>query len=178
MQKPSEQSPLGRSPRHLAARDVFHRSRLPRHPPYALASNPTHGGNPQDQRTPDDRSSTLCDHKTIKQTTRPPTKGTRSKYISTSRPRPATPQGRPRGPLASTLQFSNHHATPHTPTRNTREGTHGGHPNANPHTRRPWRPGNPTACPYPPPQGGATILPRQHARHPREKTPGTMPGKQ
>ena len=62
------------------------------------------------------------------------------------------PQGRPRGPLASTLQFSNHHATPHTPTRNTREGTHGGHPNANPHTRRPWRPGNPTACPYPPPK--------------------------
>lgn len=80
-------------------------------------------------------------------------------------------KGRPRGPLASTLQFSNHHATPHTPTRNTREGTHGGHPNANPHTRRPWRPGNPTACPYPPPQGGATILPRQHARHPRGRPP-------
>lgn len=128
-------------------------------------------GTRKTKRTPDDRSSTLCDHKTIKQTTRPPTKGTRSKYISTSRPRPATPQGRPRGPLASTLQFSNHHATPHTPTRNTREGTHGGHPNANPHTRRPWRPGNPTACPYPPPQGGATILPRQHARHPRGRPP-------
>ena len=130
-------------------------------------------GTRKTKRTPDDRSSTLCDHKTIKQTTRPPTKGDpveihQYKQTTTSHP----PKGRPRGPLASTLQFSNHHATPHTPTRNTREGTHGGHPNANPPKGGPWRPGNPTACPYPPPQQG-----RNDPSTPAHPTPqGENPG--
>lgn len=136
-------------------------------------------GNPQDQTNTGRQIINTLRSQNDQTNNQTPNKGDpveihQYKQTTTSHP----PQGRPRGPLASTLQFSNHHATPHTPTRNTREGTHGGHPNANPHTRRPWRPGNPTACPYPPPQGGATILPRQHARHPRKKTPGTMPGKQ
>jgi hypothetical protein len=90
------------------------------------------------------------------------------KQTTTSHP----PKGRPRGPLASTLQFSNHHATPHTPTRNTREGTHGGHPNANPPTQGgPWRPGNPTACPYPPPQGRRNDPSTPARPAPREQNP-------
>ena len=40
IRRSSDQSPLGGSPRHIAARDVLHRSCLPRHPPHALASNP------------------------------------------------------------------------------------------------------------------------------------------
>ncbi len=135
-------------------------------------------GTRKTKRTPDDRSSTLCDHKTIKQTTRPPTKGDpveihQYKQTTTSHP----PKGRPRGPLASTLQFSNHHATPHTPTRNTREGTHGGHPNANPpHKKGRGGQGTQQHAHTRPHKGGATILPRQHARHPGNKPPGTMPG--
>ena len=95
------------------------------------------------------------------------------KQTTTSHP----PKGRPRGPLASTLQFSNHHATPHTPTRNTREGTHGGHPNANPpHKEGRGGQGTQQHAHTRPHKGGATILPRQHARHPGNKPPGTMPG--
>lgn len=74
-------------------------------------------GTRKTKRTPDDRSSTLCDHKTIKQTTRPPKRGPgRNTSVQADHNQPPQ-QGRPRGPLASTLQFSNHHATPHTPTR-------------------------------------------------------------
>ena len=42
----------------------------------------------------------------------------------------------------------------HTTTNQPHTGTagHGGHLYANP-LRGPWRPGNPTACPYPPPKG-------------------------
>lgn len=39
IRKSSDQSPVGGSPRHIAASNVLHRSCLPRHPPYALASN-------------------------------------------------------------------------------------------------------------------------------------------
>lgn len=80
-------------------------------------------------------------------------------------------KGRPRGPLASTLQFSNHHATPHAPTPMQEAEAHGRHPTPNPPPGGPWPSGNPTACPYPPPRGGATILPRQHARHPKGPDP-------
>ena len=129
-------------------------------------------GTRKTKRTPDDRSSTLCDHKTIKQTTRPPKRGPgRNTSVQADHNQPPPKRGghavRSR-PLSSSQTTTPHH-TP--PPGDNRTGTHGGHPNANPHTRRPWRPGNPTACPYPPPQGGATILPRQHARHPRGRPP-------
>ena len=56
------------------------------------------------------------------------------------------------GPLASTIQFSNHHATPQ-PTNPTRgQPATAGTCTPTP-LRGPWRPGNPTACPYPPPKG-------------------------
>ena len=129
-------------------------------------------GTRKTKRTPDDRSSTLCDHKTIKQTTRPPSKGTRSKYISTSRPRQATPQ---RGghavrsrPLSSSQTTTPHH-TP--PPGNNRTGTHGGHPNANPPTRRPVAAREPNSMPIPAPTREAQRS--FHASTPG--TPGTKP---
>ena len=42
IRKSSDQSPVGGSPRHIAASNVLHRSCLPRHPPYALAGNTHH----------------------------------------------------------------------------------------------------------------------------------------
>ena len=130
-------------------------------------------GTRKTKRTPDDRSSTLCDHKTIKQTTRPPTKGDpveihQYKQTTTSHP----PKGRPRGPLASTLQFSNHHATPHTPTRQQPDRNPWRAPERQPPTQGgPWRPGNPTACPYPPPQGRRNDPSTPARPAPREQTP-------
>lgn len=137
-------------------------------------------GNPQDQTNTGRQIINTLRSQNDQTNNQTPKTGTRSKYISTSRPQPATPKkGRPRGPLASTLQFSNHHATPHTPTRRQpdrnpwraperqppdKEGRGGQGTQQHAHTR--------------PHNRDATILPRQHARHPREKTPGTMPGKQ
>lgn len=91
--------------------------------------------------------------------------------------KPAT-HTRPRhGPLASTLQFSNHHATPHTPTRNTtRQEPMAGTRHQTPHPGGPWPSGNPTACPYPPPKRRND--PSTPARPTPRDTPGTMPGKQ
>ncbi len=83
-------------------------------------------GTRKTKRTPDDRSSTLCDHKTIKQTTRPPTKGTRSKYISTSRPRPATPTG-------AATRSARVHSPVLKPPRHTT------HPHPEHPGRNPWR---------------------------------------
>ena len=83
-------------------------------------------GTRKTKRTPDDRSSTLCDHKTIKQTTRPPTKGTRSKYISTSRPRPATPKG-------AATRSARVHSPVLKPPRHTT------HPHPEHPGRNPWR---------------------------------------
>ena len=137
-------------------------------------------GTRKTKRTPDDRSSTLCDHKTIKQTTRPPSKGTRSKYISTSRPRQATPQ---RGghavrsrPLSSSQTTTPHHTPrPRTPGKEPMAGTRTPTP---PHKEGRGGQGTQQHAHTRPHKGGATILPRQHARHPGNKTPGTMPGKQ
>ena len=134
-------------------------------------------GTRKTKRTPDDRSSTLCDHKTIKQTTRPPKRGPgRNTSVQADHDQPP-PQGRPRGPLASTLQFSNHHATPHTPTRNTREGTHGGHPNANPPTRRAVAAREPNSMPIPAPEGAQrpfhASTPGTRRDDPRDTMPGT-----
>ena len=89
------------------------------------------------------------------------------KQTTTSHPK----KGRPRGPLASTLQFSNHHATPHTPTRRQpdrnpwraperqppdKEGRGGQGTQQHAHTR---------------PRRGATTVPRQHARHTQGRPP-------
>ena len=130
-------------------------------------------GTRKTKRTPDDRSSTLCDHKTIKQTTRPPKRGPgRNTSVQADHNQPPQ-KGRPRGPLASTLQFSNHHATPHTPTRRQPDRNPWRAPERQPPQQGgPWRPGNPTACPYPPPQQG-----RNDPSTPARPTPqGENPG--
>lgn len=109
-------------------------------------------------------------------TTRPPTRGD---PVEIHQYKQTTTVQQRHGPLASTIQFSNHHATPHTPTRRQpdrnpwraperqppdKEGRGGQGTQQHAHTR--------------PHNRDATILPRQHARHPRGKTPGTMPGTQ
>ena len=131
-------------------------------------------GTRKTKRTPDDRSSTLCDHKTIKQTTRPPTKGTRSKYISTSRPRPATPTGaatRSARVHSPVLKPPRHTTHPHPAT--TGQEPMAGTRTPTPRQGGPWRPGNPTACPYPPPQQGRNdpstpARPTPQGENPRE----------
>ena len=50
IQTPSDQRPVGSSPRPIAAPHVFHRSYVPRHPPYATPStqpSTTHAYQPQ-----------------------------------------------------------------------------------------------------------------------------------
>ena len=110
-------------------------------------------GTRKTKRTPDDRSSTLCDHKTIKQQPDPqngdPVEIHQYKQTTTSHPKKGGHAVRSR-PLSSSQTTTPHH-TP--PPGDNRTGTHGGHPNANPRQGGPWRPGNPTACPYPPRTG-------------------------
>lgn len=68
IRKSSDQSPVGGSPRLIAASNVLHRSCLPRHPPYALASNTHHEGAwPQDSPANSQTTNhhTKNDHKTI-----------------------------------------------------------------------------------------------------------------
>ena len=60
--KSSDQSPVGGSPRLIAASNVLHRSCLPRHPPHALAGNPYTRTGPARRpigKFPDDKSSHL-----------------------------------------------------------------------------------------------------------------------
>lgn len=106
-------------------------------------------GTRKTKRTPDDRSSTLCDHKTIKQQPDPQQRGD---PVEIHQYKQTTTVQQRHGPLASTIQFSNHHATPQ-PTNPTRgQPATAGTCTPTP-LRGPWRPGNPTACPYPPPKG-------------------------
>ena len=81
--------------------------------------------------------------------------------------------------LASTIQFSNHHAPRPDPARGPQ--AHGVPPGASgkPHAtkRRGWRSGNPKAYPHHSPQGpkdprSQRSLPHQHAH----TNPGTIPG--
>ena len=68
IRKSSDQSPVGGSPRLIAASNVLHRSCLPRHPPYALASNTHHESAwPQDSPANSQTTNhhTKNDHKTI-----------------------------------------------------------------------------------------------------------------
>ena len=137
-------------------------------------------GTRKTKRTPDDRSSTLCDHKTIKQTTRPPTKGDpveihQYKQTTTSHPHRGGHAVRSR-PLSSSQTTTPHH-TP--PPGDNRTGTHGGHPNANPPTRRAVAAREPNSMPIPAPTTGTqrsfhASTPDTHGDDPRD----TMPGKQ
>lgn len=111
-------------------------------------------GTRKTKRTPDDRSSTLCDHKTIKQTTRPPTKGDpveihQYKQTTTSHPHQgtATRSARVHSPVLKPPRHTTH---PHPAT--TGQEPMAGTRTPTPRQGGPWRPGNPTACPYPPPQ--------------------------
>ena len=123
-------------------------------------------GTRKTKRTPDDRSSTLCDHKTIKQQPDPQQEGTRSKYISTSRPQPYN-NGMVRSrPLSSSQTTTPHHnqPTPHgdsrprrAPVRQPPSGGRGGQGTQQHARTRPRR--------------GATTVPRQHARHPQGQSP-------
>ena len=130
-------------------------------------------GNPQDQTNTGRQIINTLRSQNDQTNNQTPKTGTRSKYISTSRPQPATPKKgghavRSR-PLSSSQTTTPHH-TP--PPGDNRTGTHGGHPNANPRQGGPWRPGNPTACPYPPPQQG-----RNDPSTPARPTPqGENPG--
>ncbi len=129
-------------------------------------------GTRKTKRTPDDRSSTLCDHKTIKQTTRPPKRGPgRNTSVQADHNQPPQ-QGRPRGPLASTLQFSNHHATPHTPTRRQPDRNPWRAPERQPpNTRRAVAAREPNSMPIPAPTTGTQRS--FHASTP--DTPGRKP---
>ena len=128
-------------------------------------------GTRKTKRTPDDRSSTLCDHKTIKQQPDPqngdPVEIHQYKQTTTSHPK----KGRPRGPLASTLQFSNHHATPHTPTRRQPDRNPWRAPERQPPTRRAVAAREPNSMPIPAPTTGTQRS--FHASTP--DTPGNKP---
>ena len=112
IRKPSDQSPLGGSPRPIAARHVLHRSRAPRHPPQAPKDSHTRPP-PASNEKPDDTSSLTITKRSQQQTGehQPPNKGRRQPAKSTAETNPKT-RGRP--PLASTIQFSTDH-TPHQP---------------------------------------------------------------
>ena len=102
-----------------------------------------------------------------------PKTGTRSKYISTSRPRPATPTGaatRSARVHSPVLKPPRHTTHPHPAT--TGQEPMAGTRTPTPRQGGPWRPGNPTACPYPPPQQG-----RNDPSTPARPTPqGENPG--
>ena len=129
-------------------------------------------GTRKTKRTPDDRSSTLCDHKTIKQQPDPQQEGTRSKYISTSRPQPYN-NGMVRSrPLSSSQTTTPHHnqPTPHGDSRPRRAPV-----------RRP-PPGavaarEPNSMPVPAPNGAQrpfhASTPGTRRDDPRDTMPGT-----
>ena len=164
---PSDQSPVGGSPRPIAAPHVLHRYCLPRHPPYAHGNKPT---NPAKKGATGPchlhwntlrqliRSSKHHPHqqcgrltKTLANTIHAPTQqaGTERFDKINSTNTPDTPKSAS-FMLASTLQFSNHHTTPPqapTPHKGTARTAGTEH-----HPRQgAWRSGNPTACTTPPP---------------------------
>lgn len=129
-------------------------------------------GTRKTKRTPDDRSSTLCDHKTIKQQPDPqngdPVEIHQYKQTTTSHPHRGGHAVRSR-PLSSSQTTTPHHTPPPgTPGKEPMAGTR----TPTPRQGGPWRPGNPTACPYPPPQQG-----RNDPSTPARPTPqGENPG--
>lgn len=116
IQTPSDQRPVGSSPRPIAAPHVFHRSYVPRHPPYATPSTQpgtTHAYQPQTTLQ------VLSQMITLKHATpHHPHKNKSDQGMATDTHPPLTG----RCMLASTIQLSNHHPTPHNP--HTQEGNH------------------------------------------------------
>ena len=169
IRKSSDQSPVGGSPRLIAASNVLHRSCLPRHPPYALASN-THATCMR-RKIPLANSQTTNhhtknDHKTIETNNR-----VRFEINSKTKIQKTLVL------LASTIQFSSHHAPPrhHAGTRPARR--HDGHRIA-PGKSLGWRSGSPKAHPHHPgthrttggakPTTSSTPATRPHATTARE----------
>ena len=129
-------------------------------------------GTRKTKRTPDDRSSTLCDHKTIKQTTRPPKRGPgRNTSVQADHNQPPPQRGghavRSR-PLSSSQTTTPHHTPrPGTPGKEPMAGTR----TPTPHTRRPVAAREPNSMPIPAPTTGTQRS--FHASTP--DTPGTNP---
>lgn len=138
IRKSSDQSPVGGSPRPIAAPHVLHRYCLPRHPPYALTSN-TH---PYRNACRKDLAKKLWtthhhtknDHKTIDQIPNPKESETGLIKLHLTKQDKIL--------LASTIQFSSHHARPRQ-TRISEPSTEG--TNRTRKTRG-WRSGSPKAC--------------------------------
>ena len=117
---PSDQSPVGGSPRPIAAPRVLHRSCLPRHPPCALADNTTTG---HATTTTTANCQTTNHHTKRSQNDRPePTKWARTKQYSRQ------PAGKPaiRSRPLSSSQTTSAPTTPDTGQHPTREPTGGG----------------------------------------------------
>ncbi len=129
-------------------------------------------GTRKTKRTPDDRSSTLCDHKTIKQTTRPPKRGpgrNTSVQADHNQPPPkgaATRSARVHSPVLKPPRHTTH---PHPAT--TGQEPMAGTRTPTPHTRRAVAAREPNSMPIPAPTREAQRS--FHASTPG--TPGTNP---
>ena len=192
---PSDQSPVGGSPRPIAAPHVLHRYCLPRHPPYAHGNKPT---NPAKKGATGPchlhwntlrqliRSSKHHPHqqcgrltKTLANTIHAPTRqaGTERFDKINSTNTPGTPHKGTPFMLASTLQLSNHHTTPpQTPTPQ-RTGPGRRERNTTP-DKGPGGPGTQQHAPHhrpPTPQGRRRLdlFPASKGHH-----PATRPGKE
>ena len=177
IRKSSDQSPAGGSPRHIAASNVLHRYCLPRHPPYALASNPHdpsgNGGKPQahGKNSAGNTNHHTNDHTQNDQT---PDSEESGEINSRRHPQKGVPCSRP---LSSSQTTTHPHASPPTPpgdgrpARGTehqpRQTARGGGPGTQKHARttpgRTARPARPKAD---------STLPHQqppHTRHIRGK---------
>ena len=144
---PSDQSPLGGSPRPIAARRVLHRYRLPRHPPHAHARNPHGHAHKPIAKQPGRLDHHTDDRKTINKTKsfRTPTQkgGARRNQQQDQPEKKGRPCSRP-------LSSSQTTTTPATPSHtHTRAGPGHGATDTHPH-RGGRQPGNPKACPYHP----------------------------
>lgn len=163
---PSDQSPVGGSPRPIAAPHVLHRYCLPRHPPYAHGNKPT---NPRKKGATGPchlhwntlrqliRSSKHHPHqqcgrltKTLANTIQHPPnrRGWNGSTKSTVRTHPAHPKrhtvhARVHSPVLKPPHHTTPAPTPHRGTARTAGTEH--HPR-----QGAWRSGNPTACTTPP----------------------------
>lgn len=160
---PSDQSPVGGSPRPIAAPRVLHRSCLPRHPPCALADNTTTG---HATTTTTANCQTTNHHTKRSQNDRPePTKhgpGRNNTADSRHKNQPSArvhypvlkPPARRQHPHKATPRTGNQRATGTPPTPG-------------------WRSGNPTAHPC----HSLQTVPRQHAHasQPTGRPAGTTP---
>lgn len=166
IRKSSDQSPVGGSPRPIAAPHVLHRYCLPRHPPYALTSN-TH---PYRNACRKDLAKKLWtthhhtknDHKTIDQIPNPKESETGLIKLHLTKQDKIL--------LASTIQFSSHHARPRQ-TRISEPSTEG--TNRTRKTRG-WRFGSPKACLHHPIKSKAIVIDIFHTSRTK---PGNIPSR-